>query len=269
MVNQNIEQLLQQAVDQSMAQTQESRELAEEVSGKMGYIDQKVVEAEQRTDVAIANVNAAIPDALNTGLNLRLYIDGANGDDTTADGTQGKPFKTLKALLDWAPVGSNIRIDCTSQVIDIDEKITLIKKDVTFTSQNCVLNFNAHIEMYNSKFKTSYSNNTINQNVEAAFTMFSSSLNVICTVNPGAGSLGLAKNHGAYYGYITSPLSDIYFGGEITDAEAEYSIVAHRFTSCAFIAVFGNVTLGTKCVLFNASMSSVQVGARQVYLLGI
>ncbi|MFM2599845.1 right-handed parallel beta-helix repeat-containing protein [Vibrio fortis] len=45
MVNQAIEQLLQEAIDQSMAQTQESRELAEEVAGKMADIDRKVGEA--------------------------------------------------------------------------------------------------------------------------------------------------------------------------------------------------------------------------------
>tara|TARA_Y100000588_G_scaffold367345_1_gene433937 strand:- start:4261 stop:5418 length:1158 start_codon:yes stop_codon:yes gene_type:complete len=57
MVNQTIEQLLQEAIDQSMAQTQESRELAEEVSGKIGDIhemmDAKMLEVDQKVDAAL------------------------------------------------------------------------------------------------------------------------------------------------------------------------------------------------------------------------
>ena len=268
MVNQTIEQLLQEAVDQSLAQTQESRELAEEVSGKMADIDQKVVEAEQRTDVAIANVNAAIPDALSTGLSLILRLDVVNGDDTTADGTSQKPFKTLKALLDWAPVGAHISVSASSQTIDINEKITLIKKDVTFTVQNCVFNFNDAIALHNSKFKFYYSGNTINQNCAHVLHTFSSSFFMQATLNPGAGAEGFALTTIPHYQYISSPLTDGYFAGTISDAAEPYYIFDRKYSGTAYMANFSAITLGANCALFEPSLGSVQLGTKQAYLLG-
>ncbi|MEZ9908875.1 hypothetical protein AB4371_10425 [Vibrio sp. 10N.261.51.A3] len=116
MVNQTIEQLLQEAIDQSMAQTQESRELAEEVSGKMADIDQKVVEAEQRTDQAIADVNAAIPNAVRNETFKVVFAD-PNGDDVLGDGTAANPFQTITRAIAYHGTGINLEVRLTAEAV--------------------------------------------------------------------------------------------------------------------------------------------------------
>ncbi|MBE8557900.1 hypothetical protein [Vibrio sp. OPT24] len=127
MVNQNIEQLLQQAVDLSMAQTQESRELADEVSGKMADVDQKVVEAEQRTDTAIAEVRAAIPKAINTELSKTLHLNPNTGDDANMGMSNGDAVKTMSRAVALIPEFGGATIELLAN-LDFSEQILVRNK---------------------------------------------------------------------------------------------------------------------------------------------
>ncbi len=125
MVNQTIEQLLQEAIDQSMAQTQESRELADDVSGLIGEIRSEVTQAVQRTDQAIADVNTAIPTAVADTLYQNIYLDPVDGDDANDGTTQFKSVKTIKVAIDKAPRFGKARIHVQNDlVVDVLVDIT-------------------------------------------------------------------------------------------------------------------------------------------------
>lgn len=86
----------------SQEQAASSQALTQEVAGKMAEIDQKVLEAEQRTDGAIAEVKAAIPTAVHDEMHQTVFVE-PNGNDETGDGTHAKPFLTLKRAVDFLP----------------------------------------------------------------------------------------------------------------------------------------------------------------------
>lgn len=140
MVNQNIEQLLQQAVDQSMAQTQESRELADDVSGLIGEIRTEVAQAVQRTDDAIEDVNAAIPSALDDALTKTIYLDVNAVDDSNDGSTPDKALKTLKAAINAAPRHGSAKIQVASgQTIVVNGDIPLYDQHITLDLAEGVL----------------------------------------------------------------------------------------------------------------------------------
>lgn len=93
MVNQNIEQLLQEAIDQSMAQTQESRELAEEVASTIGDIRKEASDAVKRVD-------AAIPTAVKDEMTATYYVDA--NPEVGSDENDGKTKETAFATLSMA-----------------------------------------------------------------------------------------------------------------------------------------------------------------------
>ncbi|MFS1912028.1 hypothetical protein [Vibrio sp. 10N.286.48.B7] len=127
MVNQSIEQLLQQAVDQSMAQTQESRELADDVSGLIGEIRNEVAQAVQRTDGAIADVNAAIPTAINTELSKTLYLDPNAGDDANMGTSGADAVKTMSRAVALVPEFGGATIELLAN-LDFVEQIVVANK---------------------------------------------------------------------------------------------------------------------------------------------
>ncbi|MEZ9762733.1 hypothetical protein AB4278_07450 [Vibrio splendidus] len=139
MVNQTIEQLLQEAIDQSMAQTQESRELADDVSGLIGDIRNEVAQAVQRTDEAIDDVNAAIPAAINTKMNQTLHVDPVNGDDTNDGLSISTSVRTIDAAVALIPEFGGARLEILgdigygSQLLIKNKHITMDLNGHTFT----------------------------------------------------------------------------------------------------------------------------------------
>lgn len=66
---------------------------------------QQVVEdldAELKNDLSSIKNRLAKIDGIGTS-RLYVYVNGATGNDVTADGTQGKPYKTIQACLDAIP----------------------------------------------------------------------------------------------------------------------------------------------------------------------
>lgn len=103
MVNQSIEQLLQEAIDQSMAQTQESRELAEEVATTIGDIRKEASDAVDRVD-------AAIPDAVKREMSKTFYVNVATGNDENDGVNVSRPFATLDKAITESQVGGSVTI---------------------------------------------------------------------------------------------------------------------------------------------------------------
>lgn len=70
----NVENLLRQTIDASLQQTAASKEVSNEVRGKMAQIDQKA-------DQAIADFEAAFPSEFNRHTKRQVFIDPVNGRD--------------------------------------------------------------------------------------------------------------------------------------------------------------------------------------------
>lgn len=272
MVNQNIEQLLQQAVDQSLAQTQESRELADDVSGLIGEIRNEVAQAVQRTDDAIDRVDVAIPDAVDDELNQTLYLDVVNGDDDTATGLGSAPYKTLKALVDSAPVGACICVRGNNdQVIDVDDDITLINKHLTFFINDTTFNFNAKIIPIFSSIKVSYPA-TFNQSIETVFIPTNSVINLSGgTLTPTGDAKFLIKPH--YLGSGVSQPGGLYnqvnFAAlTVADVASSYDLISPSYYKSIMAVVTYQLTLGTNVNLFNPLYEAIQFGTKGSYMIG-
>ncbi|MDK9761670.1 hypothetical protein KI743_06630 [Vibrio sp. D420a] len=272
MVNQTIEKLLQEAIDQSIAQTQESRELADDVSGLIGDIRNEVALAVQRTDEAIGRVDVAIPTAVDDELNQHLYLDTVNGDDGTATGSSLRPYKTLKALVDSAPVGACICVRGSSnQVIDIDDNIVLLNKHLTFFLQDTTYNFNARIIPIVSSIKFSYAS-TYNQFVETAFSPTNSIINMNGgMITPTGAAKYLIKVH--YLGSsVTEPgglYNQVNFGGlTVADTASSYDLISPTYYKSLMAVVTYQLTLGANVRLFDPLYETMQFGAKGSYMIG-
>ncbi|MFA0085336.1 hypothetical protein [Vibrio sp. 10N.261.51.F12] len=135
MVNQNIEQLLQQAVDQSMAQTQESRDLAEEVAGKMGDIDSKVNQKMSEMDTKITQATGDIEAAIQGKVDIVLFVDSSEGTPE-GSGTQLDPLDTVESAFKKIISGTNSLIYLTGDGCRyvLNEKVIADNVTVAFKS---------------------------------------------------------------------------------------------------------------------------------------
>ena len=271
MVNQNIEQLLQKAVDQSMAQTQESRELADDVSGLIGDIRNEVAQAVQRTDQAISRVDNAIPTAVNDEMFKTLYLDPTNGDDSNLGHNSDNAFKTLKALIGFAPTGATICIRGNHDtVIDVNEPFLIVNKHVVIYMNDCTLNMNAQISLYGGSFKNYYSFREINQSIADAFLHFSADIRIGGTVNPSGNAKSLFKQTYTS-GSVSHPgshHSNVLYQGTINDAASQYYIFSPTYYKASMIVVTYALTLGANVGLFDPTYQTIQVGTKAVYLVG-
>ncbi len=271
MVNQNIEQLLQQAVDQSMAQTQESRELADDVSGLIGEIRNEVEQAVQRTDDAIGRVDTAIPTAVNDEMYRHLYLDPTNGDDSNTGHNLENAFKTLKTLIEAAPVGGTVVVrGAHDTVINIDEEIVSLNKHIVIMMNDCTLNINARIQLYFGSFKNYYPFREINQTVDTGFLHFSSDIRVAGTINPSGEAQSLLKQTytSGHLSYPGSHHSNVLFEGTVNDATSQYYVFSPKYYKASMVVVTYAVTLGANVDLFDPIYNTVQVGTKGVYLVG-
>lgn len=272
MVNQNVEQLLQQAVDQSMAQTQESRELADDVSRLIGDIRNEVAQAVQRTDEAIGRVDTAIPTAVNDKMFQHLYIDPTNGDDSNLGSNQANAFKTLKALLDSVPVGATVVVRGENDlVIDVNDKITAANKNIVVRLGDCTLNLNESITLQGGSMKNYYSYKQINQTVAFGIFHYSADIRVAAAeLNPIGDAVSLFKQHYTS-GDVALPgshHSNVLFQGTVNDAASQYYVFAPTYYKASMIVTTYAVTLGANVTLFDPVYSTVQVGTKSVYLVG-
>ncbi|PMJ10248.1 hypothetical protein [Vibrio splendidus] len=272
MVNQNIEQLLQQAVDQSMAQTQESRELADDVSGLIGEIRSEVAQAVQRTDEAIGRVDVAIPTAINDEMYQHLYIDPTNGDDSNLGGSQANAFKTLKALIDSTPVGATVVIRGNNDlVIDVNDRINITNKYIVIRLAHCTLNLNERIYVYGGLIKNCYSWKQLNQTV--AFGIYHYAADIyfpVSELNPIGDAVALFKQDYTS-GDVSQPgahHSNVCFQGTVTDAASQYYVFAPTYYKSSMIVSAYALTLGVNVDLFDPVYHTVQVGTKAVYLVG-
>ncbi|MDX1300890.1 hypothetical protein [Photobacterium sp.] len=264
MVNQQIEELLQQAVDQSLAQTEQSRRLAEEYATAIGDIKQAANDAVQRVD-------AAIPTAVNAEMYQHLYLDPVNGDDSNS-GLLSSPFKTLKALLDSTVIGSTVVVrGANDMVVSVDEDIFLTNKKVVMYLFDCTLNLNARIIMSGSFFKNHYYFKEINQTVESAFMHYTAEIRILSGgLNPSGEAKSLFKQ-GYTGGYVDKPgshHSNILFEGTVNDANSQYYVFSPTYYKASMIATTYNLILGANVGLFDPVYNTVQVGTTGVYLVG-
>jgi len=240
--------------------------------GAKGDINQTLSDAKAGTNVAIANVNAAIPSAVNDELKQSLHLNTTTGDDITADGTSAKPFKTLKALIDSVPTGATVSIyGDIDQTIDINDDIKVINKKIVFVIQKFVLNANARILLNCSDIKFSYPIKELNQNVDYFIYHFSSSIRIPLTLlNPGLTAQALLKH--AYTGADThspgSLFSDVYISGTVSDAVSDYYLLSPLYYSSAVILVPRSVAMGVNVTLYDPLYTALQIGTESCYLLG-
>ncbi|MEZ8272756.1 hypothetical protein AB6C54_12200 [Vibrio splendidus] len=264
MVSQNIEQLLLQAIDQSMAQTQESRELAEGVTNTIGDIRKEASDTVKRVD-------AAIPAAVNSEMYQQLYLDPINGDDS-GRGILSEPFKTLKALLDSTSVGSTVVVrGANDMVIEVNEDIHLVNKKVVIYLVDCTLNMNARFILSGSFLKNHYNFKAINQTVDCVFYHFSAEIRVSCQGVSASGDATHLFKTGYTGGYVDKPgshHSNILFEGTVNDAESEYYVFGPSHYKSSMIVTTYSLTLGANVVLFDPIYSFMQVGTKGVYLVG-
>ncbi|MCL9775698.1 hypothetical protein [Vibrio methylphosphonaticus] len=270
MVNQSIEQLLQQAVDQSMAQTQESRELADDVSGLIGDIRNEVAQAVQRTEQAITDVNAAIPSAVEDQMYQKLYLDSINGDDSTADGSNAKPFKTLKALIDSCPIGSSIEIvGNNGQTIDIDSDIIINNKNIRYALYLSTINATASIYLYACLFRTGNGIN-LNQNVYNFIYYHNADVSLYALdINPGANAASLSMvRHASGFG---GNMGTFQIGGlgssSVSDAANPYYLCDRQNYDMAVIALIRNISMGSNVDTFSPNIEETKFGTKPVYML--
>ena len=257
----------------SQEQTAASHALSEDFAGKISEIDAAVNQAVQQTDDAINRVDAAIPTAVNDELNQTIYLDTVNGDDATATGSIAKPYKTLKALVDSAPVGACICVRGSgSQIIDIDDNITLINKHLTFFLQgNTIYNFNAMIIPIVSSVKFSYAS-IFNQFVETAFQPTSSIISMSGgTITPTGAAKHLIKPH--YMGSSVTEPGGLYnqinlSGLTVADAASSYDLIAPTYYKSLMAVVTYQLTLGVNARLFDPLYETMQFGAKGSYMIG-
>ncbi|MEZ9198590.1 hypothetical protein [Shewanella sp. 10N.286.54.B9] len=251
-------------VQASNAQTAASQALAQEVAGKMGELDAKA-------DEVVGRVNDAIPTAVSDQMWQTLYLDPVNGSDENT-GTSAAQFKTLKAAIDSVPVGGTavIRVD-NNAVIDIDEIIRVVNKNIVFRGVDATFNANARIELYKSSFKSYYSLLAINQTSDCVFYHFSADIRISCrAVNPTGDATHLFLTH--YTGGETSTPGSHHsvalFSGTVSDAADTYYVFGATFRQSSMIVTTYSLTLGTNVDLIDPIFHSLQVGSKGVYLLG-
>ncbi|MFA0438595.1 hypothetical protein AB4560_01480 [Vibrio sp. 10N.222.51.C12] len=275
MVNQSIEQLLQQAVDQSMAQTQESRELADDVSGLIGEIRNEVAQAVQRTDEVIGRVDVAIPTAINDEMYQYRYIDPTNGSDANSGKNAANALQTLKAAIDSVPVGCVVCIRAadgvTGLVVDVNDSIESINKHIILYLADCTLNLNAQITMYGGSFKNYYKFKEVAQSIEFGFMHYSTDIRVEVEVLTPTGQAICLFKQTHTSGSVSKPgshHSHVLFQGEVSDSDVQYYVFAPQHYKASMIVTTYNLTLGENVGLFDPIYSTVQVGTKGVYLVG-
>ncbi|WP_215407614.1 hypothetical protein [Vibrio gigantis] len=95
----NMDSLLQQAVDASLQQTAASKEMSDEVRGKMGDIDKKVADAEKEFNDFISgdfDIN------VNQAKGIEVFIDPIDGDDSNSGTSSVDSIKTSLRLNELA-----------------------------------------------------------------------------------------------------------------------------------------------------------------------
>ena len=256
----------------SQDQSAASQALSADFAGTIDEIDTKVNQAVQRTDDAISRVDAAIPTAVNDELNQTLYLDVVNGDDETATGLGSSPYKTLKALIDSAPIGACICVRGNNgQVIDIDENITLVNKHVALFLQDTTYNFRANIFPVCSSIKFSYTS-TYNQFVEMVFQPTSSiifmgggtiipSESAKFLIKPNYNGSSVTQPGGLYNQINLSALT-------VPDVASSYDLISPSYYKSLMAVVTYQLTLGTNVNLFNSLYEVIQFGAKGSYMIG-
>lgn len=254
----------------SAEQTSASQALSQEVAGKMSAIDLKVLEAEQRTDTAIANVNAAIPTAVNDELSQTLYLDATNGNDAN-DGTQSKPFRTLKALIDSIPTGSSVQIKGNAnQVINIDNTISQTNKHVLVLIDNLTINASASYKVYGGSLRfPRYLD--VNQLVDYFIHPYSANVYVMgVDVVPNDSKGFIISGHaGNHFG---NSISMVQIGGSgassFANAANPYYLFSVSSYDLCILTLTRNIQLGTNISMYGSKLQSLQVGTSPVYLIG-
>lgn len=64
---------------------------------------------------------------VNSAMGKTVYVDAENGSDTSGDGTQGAPFKTIRKAIDSVPTGGKAAISLISD-ITVEGTISISRK---------------------------------------------------------------------------------------------------------------------------------------------
>ena len=179
-----------------------------------------------------------------------IYVDATNGNDTTGDGTEAKPYKTVEAAAKAAASGDTITLgEGEYTLYNIPSDNTTKGKDLTFIGQgadktvwnigtgtedvfgqgNGDFSFNGSgtIEFQNMTLKAAVINGTGEQ-VDRNYTGFAHTTNTIvknCTVN----------GRTAYWGYTSATFTNTTFYCPDGDyAVWTYSSPTMTFDNCTF-----------------------------------
>lgn len=248
----------------SQEQTAASQAIVQEVAGKMKEID-------DNADEVLNRVDNAIPTAVNSEMYQNRYLDPENGDDSNNGFSSGSAFKTLKALINAAPVGSTICVRGSHDtVIEVNEALNIVNKHVVIFMNSCTLNINAQITMYGGSFKNYYSFVAINQSTKFAFLHFSADIRIAGTVNPIGDAVCLFRQTYTS-GSVSHPgshHSNVFYQGTVNDAQSQYYVFSPTYYKASMVVVTYALTLGANVGLFDPVYDTVQVGAKGVYLVG-
>ncbi|MCF2856472.1 hypothetical protein L1286_03230 [Pseudoalteromonas sp. SMS1] len=226
-------------------------------------------------DEVFEQVDSVLPERIDERMELHLYLDVANGNDSNP-GTASAPFKTLKALIDSAPMGSVIIIfGPLGQRIDVNERIQISNKKVVCRLIGATLNLNAILEVYGSLLRFSYPLIAVNLSVPKGISHYSGDIRLNCTkLVPATGSeaLFLQVYTGGDVSGPGSHHSNILFTGEVDGANATadspFYVFAPTYYMSSMIVTTHNITLGANTNLFHPTYQTLQVGTKGVYLVG-
>ena len=261
MIEQRIAEMEKAAAEQTAA----SQLVLETVNNMIGPI-------RDAADKAIADVNAAIPAAVNKELYQHLWLDPENGDDSNSGVNGESAFKTQKALIDSIPVGGTVCVRGASDlVVDVNESIMSANKHIVLYLGDCTLNLNATITLQGGSLKNYYTFKQINQTIEFGFIHYSADIRVaVASLNPTDKAVCFFKQTYTS-GSVSQPgshHSNVLFQGAVSDSLTQYYVFAPQYYKASMLATTYNVTLGANVALFDPTYSTVQVGTKGVYLVG-
>jgi len=93
---------------------------------------------------SVAKLRDRFISDVNSAMSKTVYVDAENGSDSTGDGSQGAPFKSLRKAVDSVPVGGYGTIIFTSPYI--------LRENVNLYGKNIVLKFPFDVNHDNGEY---------------------------------------------------------------------------------------------------------------------
>ncbi|CAA0097571.1 Uncharacterised protein [BD1-7 clade bacterium] len=261
-----------------MTQTEEIGELISSYTHLKQYFEgaredfeNRISNIESRSDDVIDQVQVAIPEAVESELYRSVYFDPDNGDDSQ-EGTPSNPLKSLKASIEKIPKGGYGVIFTTEsgKTITIDEDIFILGKSIVFRFKDAIINASASIRIFAGALKASYPI-SLSHSSEYFIHHYSADIRLpMASLNPQAEASGLLYSayNGGNVSFPGSHHSEVLVTGIIEDTPAQYYIFSPLYYRSSMIVCLHGLSVGQNVDVFHPTYQALQVGNKQVYLVG-